>query len=71
MNNVSNIGIIIWKKVDGVFKCHINNCNITENLVLDDYMNGLEESEQKVYHILLNKKEHRVVNKKNIKILLQ
>lgn len=65
-----NIDVIIWKKIDDKYKCFINNCNIENNLKLDDYLktnNQLKEC----YDKIIDTKEHQLMILNDNKIILE
>lgn len=62
-------GIIIWKLVDSIFKCDINNCGIKDNTILTDYLKTTKYANS--YEKLLNTGERQIVIFDGKKIIIQ
>lgn len=70
-NTAKNIKLIIWKKAEDKYRCHLNNCNIKNNTSLQTYIKDNKIDYAKHYDDVIEKKEHRIINKDNIKIILE
>jgi len=54
-----NYGLIIWKLKDGEYKCHLNNCDITSNYSLAEYMKTIHYDDE---YIKLMKTKQTQIN---------
>lgn len=63
--------LIIWKKSEDKYRCHLNNCNIKNNTSLQTYIKDNKIDYAKYYDEIVEKKEHRIIHKDGIKIVLE
>ncbi|QKF94128.1 signal transduction histidine kinase [Fadolivirus algeromassiliense] len=69
----TNIKLIVWKKSKekDKYKCYINNCDIKNDLRLDEYIKENLIDYGKSYDDIVVKKEHMIIPKDNEKIILE
>lgn len=68
VQNVDNIDLIIWKKRNNEYICHINNCNIKKDMTLKKF---IKTNKIDYYDELLNTKEPCIIIKTYHTIFLQ
>lgn len=64
----SNIDLIIWKKINGKFRCFMNNCNLTDNLKMKHFQ---KEMNIDYYDEVVNNQQTRIITRGKNKIFLQ
>jgi signal transduction histidine kinase len=70
-NIIQNIIVIIWKKVEEIYRCFMSNNKINNNLRLQKYLKRYKISYTDLYDKLISTKEHQTVTINDIKIVLE